>query len=71
MSATELESVWREIWAEYAIGNVFILLRFYARWKVIGIRNFHYEDVFILTALVSQANYKLISAESLYKKQIC
>ncbi|KAK6064415.1 hypothetical protein SCUP515_11810 [Seiridium cupressi] len=48
--ATEADIVWREVWSEYAIGNFFILLRFYARWKVVGIRNFQYEDLFMLAA---------------------
>ncbi|KAK9769342.1 putative Integral membrane protein [Seiridium cardinale] len=50
--ATESDIVWREVWAEYAIGNFFILLRFYARWKVVGIRNFQYEDLFMLAAFL-------------------
>lgn len=40
-----------ELFAEYGVGAAFILLRFVARWKVVGPRNFGREDAFMTLAL--------------------
>ncbi|KAK7420375.1 hypothetical protein QQX98_002798 [Neonectria punicea] len=42
-----------ELWGEYAVGAFIIVLRFFARWKVVGIQNFALEDLFMLSALLS------------------
>ncbi|KPM36042.1 hypothetical protein AK830_g10521 [Neonectria ditissima] len=42
-----------ELWGEYAVGALIIVMRFFARWKVVGLRNFAIEDLFMLTALLS------------------
>lgn len=49
----------KELWGEYAAGAFMIILRFFARWKVIGIENFGLEDVFMGVALVT---YSAITA---------
>lgn len=42
-----------ELWGEYAVGAFVILLRFFARSKVVGLRNFAIEDLFMFIALLS------------------
>ncbi|KAF4981726.1 hypothetical protein FZEAL_2528 [Fusarium zealandicum] len=42
-----------ELWAEFALGALVIILRFFVRWKIVGIRNFALEDLFMLIALLS------------------
>ena len=49
----EAPPVDRELWAEYAVGALFILTRFAVRAKVIGIKNFGLEDAFMLVALLA------------------
>ncbi|KAJ4193198.1 hypothetical protein NW755_003185 [Fusarium falciforme] len=49
----------KELWGEYAAGAFMIILRFFARWKVIGIENFGLEDAFMGVALVT---YSAITA---------
>lgn len=49
-----------ELWGEYAVGAFVILLRFFGRWKVVGIRNFALEDLFMLIALLSYTAITLI-----------
>ncbi|KAL2207009.1 hypothetical protein CC79DRAFT_1370400 [Sarocladium strictum] len=44
----EAPPVDRELWAEYAVGALFIIARFAVRAKVIGVKNFGLED--LLTA---------------------
>lgn len=41
-----------EGWVEYAIGVSIIFLRFYARWKTVGVKNWTGDDIFSLVALV-------------------
>lgn len=48
-----------ELWAEYAVGALVILVRFFARWKVVGFENFALEDLFMLIALIC---YTIITA---------
>ncbi|KAL2670664.1 hypothetical protein Neosp_014453 [[Neocosmospora] mangrovei] len=49
----------KELWGEYAAGAFMIILRFFARWKVIGVENFGIEDAFMGVALVT---YSVITA---------
>jgi hypothetical protein len=42
-----------ELWGEYAVGAFVILLRFFARWKVVGLENFGLDDIFMLSALMA------------------
>ena len=42
-----------ELWGEYAVGACIIVLRFFARWKVVGIENFALEDLFMFVALLA------------------
>jgi hypothetical protein len=41
-----------EVWCEYAISATAILLRFFARWKIFGVKNFDLGDIFAAFALV-------------------
>lgn len=49
----------KELWGEYAAGAFMILLRFAARWHVVGLKNFGLEDILMLIALLS---YSAITA---------
>lgn len=42
-----------EQWVEYGIGMVVFFLRFFARYKVVGIGGFAYDDLFAFIAMVS------------------
>jgi hypothetical protein len=41
-----------ELWAEYAIGAIFLCLRLFTRLKVAGITNIRPDDIAVLVALV-------------------
>ncbi|KAL2860814.1 uncharacterized protein BJX67DRAFT_386262 [Aspergillus lucknowensis] len=41
-----------ELWAEYAIGMIVFAIRFFARWKTIGIRNFSWDDGFAAASII-------------------
>lgn len=41
-----------EQWTEYSIGMVVFLLRFFARWKVVGMRGLSWDDSFIFIAMI-------------------
>jgi len=41
-----------EAWAEYGIGTLVLFLRFFARWKVVGIKGWKGDDVFAFFVLV-------------------
>ncbi|KAI9735112.1 MAG: hypothetical protein M1834_001700 [Cirrosporium novae-zelandiae] len=41
-----------EIWTEYGIGMLIFILRFLARWKVVGIKNFQADDYFALAGMI-------------------
>ncbi|KAL3424532.1 hypothetical protein PVAG01_03813 [Phlyctema vagabunda] len=41
-----------EQWTEYGIGQFVFLLRFYCRWRVVGIRNFAWDDFFAFIAML-------------------
>ncbi|KAI9741404.1 MAG: hypothetical protein M1834_003121 [Cirrosporium novae-zelandiae] len=45
-------SLTAEVFAEYGIGIATLLLRFYARFRVVGIRNFGWDDFFTVSAIV-------------------
>jgi hypothetical protein len=46
-----------EIWTLYAFGTVALLLRLFARWKVVGFRKIQGDDVAAVSCLVlSQLN---------------
>lgn len=49
----EAPPVDRELWAEYAVGALVILVRFAVRAKVIGVRNFNIEDALMVVALIT------------------
>lgn len=53
MSSTDTSALFAEVWAEYGISMATHFLRFYARWKLFGIRNFDIGDVFAALAMVS------------------
>lgn len=42
-----------ECFAEYAIGTCFLLLRLYARLRMSGMRNLHFDDAFTILSIVS------------------
>lgn len=41
-----------EQWVEYGIGMTIFFLRFFARYKVVGLKNLAYDDLFALLAMV-------------------
>jgi hypothetical protein len=41
-----------ELFAEYAVGNCFLLLRFYARWRGGGVEIFALDDLFAFITMV-------------------
>lgn len=41
-----------EAWTEYGIGSLVLLLRFFARWKTVGLKNWQGDDYFAMLALV-------------------
>jgi hypothetical protein len=45
-------NVQNEVWGEFAGGAFIILMRFYARYRTIGVANFGIDDVFAGLALV-------------------
>ncbi|KAK4108571.1 hypothetical protein N656DRAFT_761243 [Canariomyces notabilis] len=49
MAATPFQT---EAWTEYGIGVLILLLRYYARWKVVGFRGWQGDDWFAVLALV-------------------
>lgn len=52
--ADALKGLITEFWVEYAVGNVFLLLRFYARIKILGITNLQLDDYFAFAGFVRQ-----------------
>lgn len=42
----------REVWAEFIIGACVFFLRFFARWKVVGLKGLALDDLFAAFALV-------------------
>ncbi|KAL4972031.1 hypothetical protein BDW66DRAFT_144984, partial [Aspergillus desertorum] len=42
----------KEAWTEYVIGGVVLLLRLFARLKVVGVRNWQGDDYFSVVALL-------------------
>ena len=42
-----------EVWAAYIIGVTVFLLRFFARWKIVGFKGLQWDDLFALLALVT------------------
>jgi hypothetical protein len=41
-----------EQWTEYSIGMVVFILRFFARWKAVGITGWAWDDFFVFIAMV-------------------
>lgn len=41
-----------EAWTEYGLGVLILSLRYFARWKLVGFRNWQGDDYFALLALV-------------------
>lgn len=41
-----------ECFTEYAIGTCFLLLRLYARLRMSGVRNLHFDDAFTILSIV-------------------
>ncbi|KAH7175632.1 hypothetical protein EDB81DRAFT_939765 [Dactylonectria macrodidyma] len=41
-----------EAWTEYGIGALVLMLRYFARWKTVGIKNWQGDDYFALLSLV-------------------
>ncbi|KAK8137850.1 hypothetical protein PG984_001230 [Apiospora sp. TS-2023a] len=54
---TTLEIYLRELWAEYALGNVFLLLRLFSRYKTVGLQGFGLDDYFTGLVMVVWAVY--------------
>lgn len=52
-----------ELWGEYAVGAFFILLRFVARWKVVGLAAFTLEDAFMALALATYTTITIVIHE--------
>lgn len=48
----QLQNYYTELITEYAIGNIFLLLRFYARWRGGGFQIFALDDLFALIVMV-------------------
>ncbi|KAK7988484.1 hypothetical protein PG989_008799 [Apiospora arundinis] len=44
--AAMLEAYLQELWAEYALGNLFLILRLFSRYKTVGLRGFGLDDYF-------------------------
>lgn len=55
MSTTPFQA---EAWTEYGIGVIILLLRLYARWKVVGFK-WQGDDWFTVAALVFWTVYKI------------
>ncbi|KXX83469.1 hypothetical protein MMYC01_200075 [Madurella mycetomatis] len=49
MAATPFQT---EAWTEYGIGVIILLLRYFARWKIVGFRGWQGDDYFAVLALV-------------------
>lgn len=49
MSVTPFQT---EAWTEYGLGTVVLLLRYFARWKTVGFKNWQGDDLFAVLALV-------------------
>lgn len=41
-----------EAWTEYGIGSLVLLLRFFARWKTVGLKNWQGDDFFAMLSLI-------------------
>lgn len=53
MSTTNTSALFAEVWAEYGISMCTHFLRFYARWKLFGFKNFDIGDAFAALAVVN------------------
>ncbi|KAJ9663886.1 hypothetical protein H2198_000646 [Neophaeococcomyces mojaviensis] len=60
-------SLTAELFSELAIGILIFSLRFFARWKVVGFRNFWYDDLFAGIAVV----FWVLEATFLYTCENC
>ncbi|KAF2159434.1 hypothetical protein M409DRAFT_30052 [Zasmidium cellare ATCC 36951] len=52
MSTTDTSTLFAEVWAEYGISICTHFLRFYARWKLFGFKNFDIGDAFAGLAMI-------------------
>ncbi|KAK7951090.1 uncharacterized protein PG986_006818 [Apiospora aurea] len=52
-----VEAYLKELWAEYAVGNAFLLLRLVSRYKTVGLRGFALDDYFTGLAMAVWAVY--------------
>ena len=60
-----------ELWAEYGIGMGFFLLRFFARFKVVGLRELAWDDLFSFIAMVySPYSFYVLSADATKRSDI-
>lgn len=48
-----LESYLKELWAEYALANVFLLLRLFSRYKTVGLQGLGLDEYFTGLVMVS------------------
>lgn len=42
----------REAWIEYGIGVFVLLVRFFARWRIVGLKGWQGDDYFALLVLI-------------------
>ncbi|KAF7554023.1 hypothetical protein G7Z17_g3224 [Cylindrodendrum hubeiense] len=49
-----------EAWTEYGIGSLVLLLRFFARWKTVGLKNWQGDDIFAMLSLAELVMLELI-----------
>jgi hypothetical protein len=52
----------KEAWTEYGIGVLIILGRIFARWKVVGVKNWQGDDYFAIAALLFWTVGSLVSS---------
>lgn len=62
------DALFTEVWVEYAISMLLILLRFFARWRVFGFEKFDLGDVFAGLAMVC---YSLTAAGTPSRQLFC
>ncbi|KAK7924451.1 hypothetical protein PG985_006505 [Apiospora marii] len=60
-----LEIYLKELWAEYALGNVFLLLRLFSRYKTVGLQGFGLDDYFTGLVMVVWAVYTACASSAL------
>lgn len=65
MPTPSIRALFTEVWIEYGVSMLVILLRFFARWRMFGFEKFDLGDVFAGLAMVC---YSLAAAGTLFAK---